>query len=135
MQKEFTKPINFAGHYRLYIAYEEVFKRECGAEGWICGWVIDKKTGKIVAGLPWFNGSRTYISYIDTGSPVPDNLEIEFYPNSSIIYIYGENVTDKENILPGEKAKVKCGNIYWEFKNDKYEQLFFAECEDKFEEG
>ena len=135
LQQELAKPVNFSGHYRLYINHDEIYEKECIGDSWVCGWVIDKHTGKIVAELPEFNYSRAYHVYTDNGSPVPDDLVVEFYPNSSIIYIYGENIPYKEDVPRGEKAEMKCGNIYWEFKNDKYEQLFFAECEDKFEEG
>ncbi|EHI7918817.1 hypothetical protein J9M50_004815, partial [Salmonella enterica] len=55
MQRELAKPVNFAGHYRLYLSWNGELPKECGDNRWVCGWVIDKTSGEIVSELPEFN--------------------------------------------------------------------------------
>ncbi|EOY5421225.1 hypothetical protein ACP6O2_001355 [Cronobacter dublinensis] len=71
MERELVKPVNFAGHSRLYLSWSGELPKECGDERWVCGWVIDKTTGKIVSELPEFNGNHAYLSYDANGTPVP----------------------------------------------------------------
>ncbi|EOI5729144.1 hypothetical protein ACMS09_002602 [Cronobacter malonaticus] len=82
MQRELGKPVNFAGHYRLYLSWSGELPKECGDKRWVCGWVIDKATGKIVSELPEFKGNTHNRPYHDNGTPVPEAFEPAFYPQA-----------------------------------------------------
>ena len=129
LQQELNKPVNFAGHYRLFIDYDNVSRKECNL---ICGWVIDKHKGKIITGLPWFNGNNACYRFIDLYTPVAEDLIINFYPDSSMIFIHGMNMPiEKSSSVDGEEDLV-CGDTAWSFENDKYIQLFSSACEKNY---
>ncbi|WP_137761784.1 hypothetical protein [Nissabacter sp. SGAir0207] len=114
MQRELAKPVNFSGHYRLYLSWNAELPKECGDERWVCGWVIDKTSGKIISELPEFNGNHAYFSYNDNGTPVPEDFMPEFYPKSSMIWIEGSNVPSSG------KIDNKCENIAYMFDGLKF---------------
>ncbi|EPE7488826.1 hypothetical protein ACSMAF_000844 [Cronobacter universalis] len=96
MQKQLVEKVNFAGHYRLYISDHGELPEDCGINGWVCGWVIDKETGRVITELPLFNGNTEYYSTIENNTPSPDPFFTEFYANSNLIWVNGENVPAKK---------------------------------------
>lgn len=128
MQSQLSKEVNFAGHYRLYISEKGELPKDCGVNGWVCGWVVDKLSGAIISELPMFNGNTKYYSTIDNGTPSPDPFSAEFYPNSNLIWISGENIPKSKvgNISPGDK---KCSNSAYVFDHQSFQNIFQGECE------
>lgn len=124
IQAEILKPVNFSGHYRVAISKNGKLPKDCGNDGWVCGWVIDKLTGKVVSELPEFNNNTKYFSSIDNGTPSPDPFDMEIYPNSSMIWISGQNSPKNQN-----GGDVKCANTAYEFKNNNFKKLISARCE------
>lgn len=114
MQRELVKPVNFAGHYRLYLSWNGALPKECGDKRWVCGWVIDKSSGKIVSELPEFNGNKAYFSYHANGTPVPVDFMPEFYPESNMIWIEGSNIPSSG------KIDNKCENIAYAFNDSRF---------------
>ncbi|WP_158698732.1 hypothetical protein [Cronobacter dublinensis] len=110
MQRELLKKVNFAGHYRFYLSWNGELPQECGDERWVCGWVIDKTTGKIVSELPEFNGNHAYLSYHANGTPVPEAFEPAFYPQSTMLWING-NTAPLSNL-----NNLKCEYRIYNFK-------------------
>lgn len=123
MQKELNESVNFAGHYRVYISKGGQFLKECGNDGWACGWIIDKSTGYIVSTLPLFNGNTKYHSTTDNGTPSPDAFDATYYPNSSMMLIYGQN-----NPSDGS-GEIKCANGLYDFQNDSFKKISSSECD------
>ncbi|MGV3345343.1 hypothetical protein ACGVWS_06215 [Enterobacteriaceae bacterium LUAb1] len=128
MQNELRKNVNFAGHYRLYLSKDGALPSDCGIEGWVCGWIIDKATGKVVSALPEFNGNSRYYSTIDNGTSSPDLFSLEFYPNSNLIWVNGDNIpmAKKDNISVDDK---KCSNNAYTFEQGQFALSFTGECE------
>ncbi|WP_133115976.1 hypothetical protein [Cronobacter sakazakii] len=85
MQKQLVEKVNFAVHYRLYISDRGELPEDCGINGWVCGWVIDKETGRVITELPLFNGNTKYHSTIENNTPSPNPFFTEFYANSNLI--------------------------------------------------
>ncbi|WP_137761785.1 hypothetical protein [Nissabacter sp. SGAir0207] len=124
MQRELVKSVNFAGHYRLYLSWNAELPKECGDERWVCGWVIDKISGKIVSELPEFNGNHAYFSYHDNGTPVPEEFAPNFYPHSSMLWMNGSNIPTSG------KGDNKCNYIAYDFKKNNFITLEIGdECD------
>lgn len=123
IQKGLLKSVNFSGHYIIVMSMNGEFQKECGSKGWVCGWIIDKTTGEIVSELPSFNGNTKYYSTIDNGTPSPDLFNMEFYPDSSMLWISGENTpSDKKS------KTVKCANTSYSFSTKSFIRLFSGKC-------
>lgn len=114
MQRELVKPVNFAGHYRLYLSWNGELPKECGDERWVCGWVIDKTSGEIVSELPEFNGNHAYFSYHDNGTPAPEEFMPGFYPKSTMLWLNGSNIP-----VSGYGDN-KCKYMVYKFKNNQF---------------
>lgn len=123
MQQELNKPVNFSGHYRIYLSWNGELPKECGDARWVCGWILDKKTGEVVSTLPEFNGNTAYFSYNDNGTPRPDEFAPGYYPTSTMLWITGSNIPAK-----GE-GDGKCAIITYNFKGNKFIPIFRGECE------
>jgi len=123
MQKELVESVNFSGHYRIYISKNGQFLKECGNDGWVCGWIIDKITGRVVSTLPLFNGNAKYHSTTNNGTPSPDDFDITFYSNSAMMLIYGENSP------PNEASSIKCANTLYIFRDNVFSKILSTECE------
>ncbi|MDK9605827.1 hypothetical protein [Lelliottia wanjuensis] len=124
MQRELVKPVNFAGHYRLYLSWNGELPKECGDDRWVCGWIIDKTTGSIVSELPEFNGNTHYRPYHANGTPVPEAFSPGFYPDNSMLWMNG-NTAPKSNLL-----NLKCNYISYNFKNNNFTTLEIGdECD------
>lgn len=124
MQNAVLKPVNFSGYYVIYISTKGELPEECGDDGWVCGWIIDKLSGKVVSELPTFNGNTKYYSIIDYGTPSPDLFDAEFYAKSSMLWIRGQNIP-----AHGRTGDVRCANVAYDFKSDLFIKLFSGECE------
>lgn len=124
MQRELMKVVNFSGHYVVYISRKGEFPEECGNNGWVCGWIIDKNSGRVVSELPSFNGNTRYFSTIDNGTPSPDQFNIEFYAKSSMLWISGQNIP-----VNGSANEVRCANTAYNFNMDSFVKLFSGKCE------
>lgn len=124
MRKSILNPVNFSGHYVVYISKNGELPEECGDDGWVCGWIIDKINGKIISELPAFNGNTKYYSIIDNGTPSPDLFDAEFYSTSSMLWIRGQNIPAN-----GKAGEERCANVAYDFKSDLFIKLFSGECE------
>lgn len=123
IQSELLKPVNFSGHYRVAISKNGKLPQDCGNDGWVCGWIIDKLSGVVISELPEFNDNTKYFSTIDNGTPSPDLFDIEIYPNSSMIWISGQNTPKNK-----KDADVRCANTAYEFNNN-FIKLMSGRCE------
>lgn len=121
---EILKPVNYDSHFRLVLIKNGELPLDCGEKGWVCGWVIDKLSGEVVSELPEFNGNTKYFSTIDNGTPSPDLFDIGFYPNSSMLWLAGQNTP-----VNNKNDEAKCANTAYKFKNDKFTKLISARCE------
>lgn len=54
---ELKKPVNFAGHYRIYTDDKSTGNECLDHQGGVCGWVIDKLSGTVVVQLPAVAGT------------------------------------------------------------------------------
>lgn len=124
MRNSILKPVNFSGHYVIYISKLGELPEECGNDGWVCGWIIDKINGKVISELPAFNGNTKYYSIIDNGTPSPDLFDAEFYATSSMLWIRGQNIPAN-----GKAGEDKCANVAYDFKSDLFIKLFSGNCE------
>ena len=119
IRKELNKPVNFAGRYRVYFMTGG-YGKECLNESWICGWVIDKVTGQIVSGLPQDDdGSNTYASIGDNGTPVGLPFEIDAYKDSAMMLITGQAIPLKND----ENDSPVCKSVAFSFENNKFKKL------------
>ena len=117
MQEELNKPVNFAGHYRLYTAFGGHGK-ECSRDNWVCGWVIDKLTGKIESELPYDGGSNVYADIGDNGTPVGIAFEINAYKNSTLAVITGQAIP----INDASKNYI-CKSVVYNFTKNKFKKI------------
>ncbi|EBD6545219.1 hypothetical protein C1366_26290 [Salmonella enterica] len=117
MQRELAKPVNFAGHYRLYLSWNGELPKECGDNRWVCGWVIDKTSGEIVSELPEFNENTHYRSYHDNGTPSPEEFEPGFYPNSIVLWMNGNTAPQSD------LRNLQCKYMMYTFKENKFTAL------------
>lgn len=124
LQKELNKEVNFAGHYRVVLIKDGAFPEECGGYEWVCGWIIDKESGEIISELPRFNNNTKYYSTLENGTPVSDEFDIEFYANSSMMWISGMNKPVK-----GEWNETKCATIVYDFVGNKFSIIKKWRCE------
>ncbi|EBF0273822.1 hypothetical protein DB992_06005 [Salmonella enterica] len=123
IQNALLKPANFSGHYVIFISKKGELPEECGNDGWVCGWIIDKINGEVVSELPNFNGNTKYYSTIDNGTPSPDLFDVEFYVKSSMLWVRGQNTPINE-----ELGEVRCANTAYNFKSNLFVKLFSGKC-------
>lgn len=119
VRSELVEPANLAGHYRIF-TLPGGKGIECLNEAWVCGWVIDKITGRIVSELPKDNnGSDIYASIGDNGTPVGYPFELDTYNDSSMIIITGQAIplSKKENDNP------ICKSMVYNFSEGKFDKL------------
>lgn len=97
MDIQLDKSINFSGHYILYTSFGGHGK-ECERDNWVCGWVIDKLTGKVESELP----------KDDNDTPVGLPFEVNAYKDSSMLLITGQSIpaTSASNDSPTCKSAV-----------------------------
>ena len=120
IQSELNKQVNFSGHYRLFTAVGGKGK-ECSNEAWVCGWVIDKITGRIVSSDN--DGSNVYASVGDNGTPVGYPFEVDAYKDSSMIVITGQAIPlDKR-----ANDNPVCKSVVYKFKDNEFVKLIESE--------
>lgn len=120
--KELAKPVNFAGHYRVY-AEDKGQGVEC--QRGVCGWVLDKLSGTIVSGLPENNGSNSYGAVGDNGSPMGKPLDISTRKNSSLMVLTGQAIPQKmEHDKDGFPITNPCETTYHVFKKNQFIRAF-----------
>ncbi|MGU3416655.1 hypothetical protein ACLBW0_23945 [Enterobacteriaceae bacterium C34A] len=85
---------------------------------------MDKITGKVISGLPGFNGNAKYCSTIDNGTPSPDLFDVEYCSTSSMMWISGQNIPKN-----GDREKVKCANSAYHFSDKNFIRLVSSRCE------
>ncbi|MDU6411409.1 MAG: hypothetical protein E6560_10695 [Yersiniaceae bacterium] len=121
MLKELSKPANFAGHYRLYLQ-DRGKGKEC--QHGVCGWILDKLSGAVISGLPEYDGSNSYGSVGDNGTPVGKPLEILIYKNSKLMILTGQAIPFKiENDEYGLPITYPCKAIYYVFENNQFRKI------------
>lgn len=130
MQSELLEPVNFAGHYRLYVDYGENLPNECDSARPLCGWIIDKITGKVVSKLPEFistendmshpsvaQGCAVYSSEDDNAPPstgAASNFPF-FYRNSTLLWMNG-------SLLPASNPNDdKCEYQIYNLEGNKFQ--------------
>jgi len=119
IQHELNKPVNFAGHYRIYTTVGG-HGNECQNEAWVCGWIIDKFTGEIVSRLPKdTNGSSVYANVGNNGTPVGYPFKIDAYKDSTMVVITGQSIP----FYRGMNDNPMCKSAVYNFKNNKFEKL------------
>ena len=122
IDKQLKKTINFSGRYIIYTSYGG-YGVECKFEGWVCGWVIDKLTGKVVSELPMDdNGSSIYAGLSDNGTPVGLPFEVDSYKGSSMIAIIGQSIP----MSSSEGDAPVCKSVLFNFTGVKFVKLVEA---------
>lgn len=124
MQTALLQPVNFAGHYSFYISRYAEIPEECGDDRWVCGWIIDKTNGKVVSELPLFNENTKYFSTVDNGTPSIELFDTIFYPNSSMLWVRGQNIPAE-----GKSGDSRCANTIYNFDSGLFTKLTSGECE------
>lgn len=119
---QLEEAVNFAGHYRIYLSWNGELPKECGNACWVCDWILDKNTGKVISPLPEFNGNTAYFTYNDNGTPCPESFFPVYYADSTMLWTAGSNVPAKGD------SEGKCAIITYNFKDDKFILLFCGEC-------
>jgi len=127
-QEELNKPVNFAGNYRLYTAFGGHGK-ECCRDNWVCGWVIDKLTGKIESELPYDDGRNVYADIGDNGTPIGIAFEINAYKNSTLAVITGQTIP----INDASKSYI-CKSAVYNFTKNKFEKIIESKSGCKIDE-
>lgn len=124
LQKELNLPVNFAGHHRLYIAYDGGHEEECGFKRGVCGWVIDKLTGRIVTTLPSMFGNKIYSPYIINNTPVPPPFYDLFRKNSALLVIVAQVMPKPRQYNEnGDFIEGKCGASYHYLDKDSFKRI------------
>jgi len=97
MQEQLDKPVNFSGHYRLHTAFGGQ-GMECMKDNWVCGWVIDKLTGKVVSELP---------------------IEIDAYKDSTMLVITGQAIPATSDATDSPI----CKSVIFNFEGNKFVKI------------
>ena len=119
MDIQIDQSINFSGHYILYTSFGGHGK-ECERDNWVCGWVIDKLTGKVESELPKDdNGSNIYADIGDNDTPIGLPFEVNAYKDSSMLLITGQSIpaTSASNDSP------TCKSAVFNFTGNKFIKL------------
>jgi hypothetical protein len=119
MQEQLDKPVNFSGHYRLHTAFGGQ-GMECMKDNWVCGWVIDKLTGKVVSELPKDdNGSNIYVDVGDNGTPMGLPFEIDAYKDSTMLVITGQAIPATSDATDSPI----CKSVIFNFEGNKFVKI------------
>ncbi|KFC78100.1 hypothetical protein GBAG_3482 [Buttiauxella agrestis ATCC 33320] len=122
---EFKKSENIAGHYRIYTDDKSSGKECLDHQGGVCGWVIDKLSGKIVMQLPSINGTNVYQQVADNGTPVGEEFRIETRKNSYLIILTGQAIPQKiEHDENGIPLTYPCQTTYYILKKNQFSKIF-----------
>lgn len=120
IKKELNKPVNFAGKYRLFVS-KGGHGTECAYDYWICGWVIDKLSGKVISTLPTSpEGGNSYAEFVDNGTSNGIGFEYFVTKDSSSITIKGRAVNAPLRDKNGNFSIPKCRLIQYNFDGSNY---------------
>lgn len=129
MQQQLMEQVNYAGHYRLYVGYGDDLPNECGDGHPLCGWVIDKTTGKVVSALPEFIAIENDMSHPSTvqscavyspedeNDPPPPGAMADFpifYRDSTLLWMNGTLLS------ASNPNNDKCEYKIYNFKDGKF---------------
>lgn len=122
---ELRKPENFAGHYRIFTSSNNQGNECIDHDGGICGWIIDKLSGRIVASLPSNNGTSVYNQVADNGTPVGEEFRLNAKKNSTLLVLTGQAIPQKlEHDKDGLPITNPCETTYHNFKNNQFIKVF-----------
>lgn len=121
--EQLNKPVNFAGHYRLFVT-SGGYGSECLHDYWVCGWVIDKLTGKVIATLPRSpEGGNSYIEAVDDGTSTGLKFKYTANENSAELTIQGRAANAPLQRENGEYAVPECRLIIYRFNGSDFDKL------------
>lgn len=117
---ELSKPVNFAGKYRLFVS-PGGHGKECLHDYWICGWVIDKTTGEVVSTLPTSpEGGNSYAEAVDNGTSDGLKFKVTAYKDRTSLTITGRAVNAPLRDASGEFSVPECRTIKYNFDGKNY---------------
>lgn len=120
---QLSKPVNFAGHYRLYVTTGG-HGSECLHDYWVCGWVLDKLTGKVVSTLPRSpEGGDSYIEAVDDGTPTGLKFKFTTQKNSAELTIQGRAANAPLQRDNGDYETPECRLITYKFNGNDFDVL------------
>ncbi|WP_261640579.1 hypothetical protein [Erwinia mallotivora] len=124
-KNELKEPVNFAGHYRIYTDDKSSGNECLDHQGGVCGWVIDKLSGKIVAQLPAVAGTNVYQQVADNNTPVGEDFRIDTQKSSSLMILTGQAIPQKieynDNGIPITNP---CQTTYYILENEEFSKVF-----------
>jgi len=121
---ELKKAANLAGNYRIYTDAGSQGSECLDHKGGVCGWVIDKVSGKVVTSLPSVNGSNVYNQVADNGTPIGEEFKIHTQENSALMILTGQAIPLKiESDEYGLPITYPCKAIYYVFENNQFRKI------------
>lgn len=123
INSQLGKSVNFAGHYRLFVS-PGGHGIECLHDYWVCGWVIDKLTGKVVATLPSSpEGGNSYIESVDDGTPTGLKFKYTAKANSAELTIKGRAANAPIQRDNGDYTIPECRLISYVFNGSVFNKI------------
>lgn len=120
---QLNKPVNFAGHYRLFVT-SGGHGSECLHDYWVCGWVIDKLTGKIVATLPRSpEGGNSYVEAVDDGTSTGLKFKYTAKESSAELTIQGRAANAPLQSENGDFEAPECRLITYRFNGSDFDTV------------
>lgn len=120
VEEELKKPVNFAGHFRIYTAFGGQGK-ECLRDNWVCGWVIDKTTGEVVSTLPTSpEGGNSYAEAVDNGTSDGLKFKVIASKDRTSLTITGRAVNAPLRDANGDFSVPECRSIKYNFDGKEY---------------
>ena len=123
IKSQLGKSVNFAGHYRLFVS-KGGHGKECIHDYWICGWVIDKFTGKVVSTLPRSpEGGDNYAEAVDNGTSTGLKFKFVSKEDSTVLTIQGRAVNTPLRDDQGNMIIPKCRSIKYNFNGNGFDKI------------
>lgn len=123
INSQLNKPVNFAGHYRLFVT-SGGHGSECLRDYWVCGWVIDKLTGKVVTTLPKSpEGGNSYVEAVDDGTPTGLKFKYTAKESSAELTIQGRAANAPLQRENGDFVIPECRLITYRFDGSNFNTL------------
>lgn len=122
---ELKESVNFGGHYRIYTDDKSSGNECLDHQGGVCGWVIDKLSGKVVSQLPAVAGTNVYQQVADNGTPVGEDFRIDKQKSSYLMILTGQAIPQKiEHDENGIPITYPCNTTYYILKNNQFSKVF-----------